>query len=66
MIYLKVPYPDWAHWIGWILVGISACQVPLWAALMFLNYLCRGKVKYVASPTVEWGPGDPEVCADSD
>merc|ERR1712083_202526 len=21
-----VPYPEWAHWLGWILVGISPVQ----------------------------------------
>ena len=25
---VQVPYPDWAHWLGWVLVGISAVQVP--------------------------------------
>ena len=24
---VQVPYPDWAHWLGWVLVGISAVQV---------------------------------------
>ena len=22
-----VPYPDWAHYVGWVLVGLSAVQV---------------------------------------
>lgn len=57
----KVPYPQWGHWVGWILVGLSACQVPLWAGLMFLVYACKRKVKQVVTPTPLWGPGDPEV-----
>ena len=24
----SVPYPQWAHWLGWGLVGLSAVQVP--------------------------------------
>jgi len=56
-----VPYADWAHWIGWILVGLSAVQVPLWAAIMSLVYCCKRKITQVARPTVSWGPGDPQV-----
>jgi len=56
-----VPYPDWAHWLGWVLVGISAVQVPLWAVLMSLVYLCKRKLTKVVRPTREWGPGDPQV-----
>merc|ERR1712107_79962 len=60
-LYAGVPYPQWGHWVGWILVGLSACQVPLWAGLMFLVYACKRKVKQVVTPTPLWGPGDPEV-----
>ena len=58
---LQVPYPQWAHWVGWGLVGASAGQVPLWAAVMFLFYLCRRRVKQVVAPTPLWGPGDSQV-----
>jgi len=56
-----VPYPEWAHWLGWVLVGISAVQVPLWAVLMSLVYLCKRKLTSVVKPTRQWGPGDPQV-----
>jgi len=56
-----VPYPEWAHWIGWILVGISAVQIPLWALLMSCVFLCKKKLRQVARPTLQWGPGDPNV-----
>ena len=36
-------------------------QIPLWAALVSLFYLCKGKVTKVAKPTLQWGPGDPVV-----
>jgi len=59
----QIPYPDWAHLIGWILVGISAVQIPLWAAIMTLVYMCQGcaNIKNVVVPTSRWGPGDPQV-----
>jgi len=57
----SIPYPAWAHWVGWVLVGISAVQVPLWALLMSLAYLCKGKLARVVRPTSDWGPGDPQV-----
>jgi len=57
----SIPYPDWAHWLGWGLVGISAVQVPLWAAIMSLVYCCKRKITRVASPTKLWGPGDSQV-----
>jgi len=57
----QVEYPAWAHMIGWILVGISAVQVPLWAAIMSIVYLARGKIGHVVKPTSRWGPGDPGV-----
>jgi len=60
------PYPDWAHWIGWGLVGVSAVQVPLWALLMLLLHCCRRApctTRLVAAflPSRRWGPGDPQV-----
>jgi len=57
----SIPYPDWAHYVGWGLVGLSAVQVPLWAALMALVYCCKRKPTKVASPTKLWGPGDSQV-----
>jgi len=56
-----VPYPEWATWIGWGLVGISAVQIPLWAVLMTLYYLIKGRPSQVIKPTPEWGPGDKAV-----
>ena len=56
-----VPYPDWAHAVGWTLVAISAVQVPLWAILMTLYYAIKGRIKDVVKPTSKWGPGDKAV-----
>ena len=55
------PYPDWAHQIGWVLVGLSAIQVPLWALIMSFYYLIKGRLSQVIKPTPAWGPGDKEV-----
>jgi len=56
-----IPYPAWAHYIGMGLMGLSAVQVPLWAAIMSMVYCCKRKVTKVASPTKLWGPGDSQV-----
>ena len=56
-----IPYPDWAHSIGWTLVGISAVQIPLWAILMTLYYLFKRKISQVIKPDSKWGPGDKAV-----
>jgi len=56
-----IPYPDWAHTVGWVLVGLSAIQVPLWAILTTLYYAAKGKVQKVIRPTRVWGPGDKQV-----
>ena len=56
-----VPYPYWAHWVGWGIVALSAVQVPLWAVIMTLYYLIKGNVGHVVKPTKEWGPGDKAV-----
>jgi len=54
-------FPDWVHWVGWTLVGLSAAQVPLWAVIMSLVYCIRRKVFGAFKPAVNWGPGDPKV-----
>ena len=46
------------------LMGLSAVQVPLWAAIMSMVYCCKRKVTKVASPTKLWGPGDAQVIRD--
>jgi len=56
-----VPYPDWAHSIGWFLVALSALQVPLWAILMTLYYAIKGRISQAVKPTPQWGPGDKQV-----
>ena len=56
-----IPYPPWAHTVGWVLVGLSAIQVPLWAILTTLYYAAKGKVQKVIRPTLVWGPGDKQV-----
>lgn len=56
-----IPYPEWATAIGWALVAVSAVQIPLWAVLMTLYYLFKGRVSDVIKPTSRWGPGDKAV-----
>ena len=56
-----VPYPEWAHAIGWTLVGISAVQIPLWAIIMTFYYMIKGRITQVVKPTSKWGPGDKEI-----
>jgi len=56
-----VPYPDWAHIVGWVMVGISAVQIPLWAILMTIYHTAKGRISQVIKPTHKWGPGDPAV-----
>ena len=54
-----IPYPDWAHDIGKLLILLSAIQVPLWAFLTMITYKIRGeKVSHVLKPNSRWGPGD--------
>ena len=54
-----VPYPDWAHTVGKLLILLSALQVPLWATLTMIVYKIRGeKVSNVLKPNKHWGPGD--------
>lgn len=53
-----IPYPEWAHAVGWTLVGLSAVQVPLWAILQTLYYAYQGNVSQVVKPLPIWGPGD--------
>ena len=34
-------YPEWAVYVGWGLAGLSLVQIPLWALLTMLYYLCK-------------------------
>ena len=56
-----IPYPEWAHIVGWVLVGISAVQIPFWAIVMTIYHLAKGRISQVIKPTHKWGPGDPVV-----
>lgn len=56
-----VPYPDWAHAVGWTLMALSAVQIPVWAILMTVYYAFKGRISQVVKPTAKWGPGDKEV-----
>ena len=56
-----ITYPEWAHIAGWVMVGISAVQIPLWAILQSLYYAVKGRISQVVKPTRKWGPGDPQV-----
>ena len=44
-----ITYPEWAHIVGWVLVGISAIQIPLWALIQTMYYLCKGRVGQVTN-----------------
>jgi len=39
-----VPYPWWAHIVGWVLVGISAVQIPFWAIIMTIYHTVKGRI----------------------
>jgi len=56
-----VPYPEWATYVGYGLILISAVQIPIWAALVFLYYVVRGRPGGAVRPTPQWGPGDKAV-----
>jgi solute carrier family 6 amino acid transporter-like protein 5/7/9/14 len=56
-----IPYPFWAHIVGWVLVGISAIQIPFWAIVMTIYHAAKGRMSQVIKPTHKWGPGDPAV-----
>ncbi|KAF0289306.1 Sodium- and chloride-dependent glycine transporter 2 [Amphibalanus amphitrite] len=51
-------YPEWAVYVGWGLAGISLVQIPLWALLTVLYYLCKWKPGQAFRPLPSWGPGD--------
>merc|ERR1712168_1692077 len=59
--YNQEKYEEWGHWIGYILAGISAVQVPVWAVIMIPAYCCKRKMLGAVHPTTSWGPGDPKV-----
>jgi len=58
--YLNTKYPDWIHGIGVALILIAAAQIPVWALIYTIYYLCAPskKLRDVVRPTPEWGPGD--------
>merc|ERR1711963_881619 len=56
-----ITYPDWAHTLGWVLVALSAVQVPLWAILTTIYYAAKGRIQQAIRPTRQWGPGDKQV-----
>jgi len=58
--YLNIWYPDWVHGIGVALILIAAAQIPVWALIYTIYYLCAPskKLRDVVRPTPEWGPGD--------
>ena len=39
--YGPLPYPDWAHGVGWTLTLISVLQIPFWFLLTVLLYYSR-------------------------
>jgi len=55
-----VYYPGWVHSIGVALILVVILQIPLWAVVTTLYYMCvpAKRVKDVVKPTAEWGPGD--------
>jgi len=55
-----VYYPDWVHGVGLALILVVVLQIPFWALVTTFYYLCAPskRVRDVAKPTAEWGPGD--------
>jgi len=56
-----ITYPDWAHTLGWVLVALSAVQIPLWAIITTVYYAAKGRIQQAIRPERNWGPGDKEV-----
>jgi len=61
--YLNIKYPDWIHGIGIALILVAAAQIPAWAIIYTIYYLCAPskKLRDVVRPTPEWGPGDKQA-----
>lgn len=55
-----IKYPDWIHGIGILLVLIVVAQIPIWALITTLYYLCAPskRIGDVVRPTRDWGPGN--------
>jgi len=58
-----IKYPDWIHGVGYFLILIVAAQIPIWAIIMTLYYLCAPSknIRDVVRPTPEWGPGNKQA-----
>lgn len=58
--YLNIWYPTYIHGIGIALILVAAAQIPVWALIISIYYLCAPskKIRDVVRPTPEWGPGD--------
>ena len=56
----KIFYPDWVRAIGIFLILVVVAQIPVWMVITTLYYLCAPskRIRDVARPTPEWGPGD--------
>ena len=52
--YGSVPYPPWAHTIGWVLTLVSVVQIPLWLVIMSLVSLMEGGSWSTFYPTQSW------------
>ena len=58
-----IKYPDWVHGIGILLILIVVTQIPIWAVITSLYYLCAPSKRFldVVRPTKAWGPGNKEA-----
>jgi len=52
--YGSVPYPPWAHTIGWVLTLVSVVQIPLWLLIMSMVSLMEGGSCSTFYPTQSW------------
>ena len=58
-----IKYPEWVHGIGILLILIVVTQIPIWAVITSLYYLCAPSKRFldVVRPTKAWGPGNKEA-----
>jgi hypothetical protein len=58
-----IRYPPWIHSIGIALILVVVAQIPIWAVVTSLYYLCAPSksIRDVVRPTKEWGPGNKEA-----
>ena len=48
--YGPLPYPDWAHGVGWTLTLISVLQIPFWFLLTIILHYSKLSTWFTSSP----------------